>query len=387
MHVDLARAAGLDVDAALRGLALDPNDLEGRFGFDAAAAFLDRVCAALGEDAMENHFAFIERALPDLVMVVRAFPSLGEMAAFLNTKVWPANMTCVSLEHTPLGTHAYALRARLHSGYRPSPGMRVAMVAHLRGQPRLQGMPEAQVRWDGSDEDFTCRVQLPLGDVEAPSAPSMSALDRGRAGPLLSALLADRAHFRRDSLRLGRAFTRLGREAFLPTDAVSYARAIADSLRDDLGHRFTEVWSHHDGEETLLASVGSMGEAAVALPLTVGDAVVGKLVTDDVDGRETLVPLVSLLALGLIHRRERGARPRLRGVFPEEWKLTKRQREIAEGVCDGSSNPDIARALGCSIATVEDHLTAVFAKARVDGRQLLAARVHAFRRTSAVDGE
>lgn len=59
----------------------------------------------------------------------------------------------------------------------------------------------------------------------------------------------------------------------------------------------------------------------------------------------------------------------------EEWRLTRRQREIVERTAQGMSNKEIANALGCAEVTVENHLTAVFRKAGVDGRNRLVAKL------------
>jgi DNA-binding CsgD family transcriptional regulator len=62
-------------------------------------------------------------------------------------------------------------------------------------------------------------------------------------------------------------------------------------------------------------------------------------------------------------------------VIAEAYGLTAREREVARLVVTGSSNPEVARALSISPATVQDHLKSVFAKLGVGSRYELTARM------------
>ena len=66
----------------------------------------------------------------------------------------------------------------------------------------------------------------------------------------------------------------------------------------------------------------------------------------------------------------RGPRARARGGV-----LSDREREIAELIAGGSSNPEIARALFLSRKTVERHVSNIFEKLGVKNRAQLAARM------------
>jgi DNA-binding CsgD family transcriptional regulator len=57
------------------------------------------------------------------------------------------------------------------------------------------------------------------------------------------------------------------------------------------------------------------------------------------------------------------------------WKLTARQAEVLGWLVRGDANKTIAHRLGCSPSTIEIHVTAIFRKARVDGRTALVSRV------------
>ncbi len=70
----------------------------------------------------------------------------------------------------------------------------------------------------------------------------------------------------------------------------------------------------------------------------------------------------------------RAAPPRSPAQACCRWGLSAREHEVARLVCVGSSNTEIARTLGISIRTVENHLRSIYAKAGVGSRTQLAAR-------------
>ncbi|MDQ3264069.1 MAG: LuxR C-terminal-related transcriptional regulator [Myxococcota bacterium] len=57
------------------------------------------------------------------------------------------------------------------------------------------------------------------------------------------------------------------------------------------------------------------------------------------------------------------------------WRLTPRQTEVMALLAEGLSNRAIATRLGCSESTVEIHVSAVLAKAEVESRAALVARI------------
>jgi len=68
----------------------------------------------------------------------------------------------------------------------------------------------------------------------------------------------------------------------------------------------------------------------------------------------------------------RGSRLRATGDLPV---LSDREREIANLIAGGASNPDIARTLFLSRKTVERHVSSILAKLEVKNRAQLAARM------------
>jgi DNA-binding CsgD family transcriptional regulator len=56
------------------------------------------------------------------------------------------------------------------------------------------------------------------------------------------------------------------------------------------------------------------------------------------------------------------------------WKLTDRQLEVLELVCQGRPNKVVANRLGCSEKTVEAHITGIMRRSRSENRCHLVAR-------------
>ncbi|MEW7007458.1 LuxR C-terminal-related transcriptional regulator [Lentilitoribacter sp. EG35] len=56
--------------------------------------------------------------------------------------------------------------------------------------------------------------------------------------------------------------------------------------------------------------------------------------------------------------------------------LTKRQKQVAELIIDGRSNPEIADSLGISLATVKDHVHAILSRLELKSRVALIKAAH-----------
>jgi DNA-binding CsgD family transcriptional regulator len=70
-------------------------------------------------------------------------------------------------------------------------------------------------------------------------------------------------------------------------------------------------------------------------------------------------------------RRRRGAA----GDQPPTEPLTRRETEVLRHVSHGRSNKEVARALDLSVATVKNHLHAIYAKLRVNRRSQAVDRI------------
>lgn len=96
-------------------------------------------------------------------------------------------------------------------------------------------------------------------------------------------------------------------------------------------------------------------------------------------GQGWLVPRAASVAAGAMraaHVRERATvtRAQLRRAEQARYRLSGREQEVMELVCDGLSNADIAQRLRLSENTVKNHLGRVFAKLDVGSRTAAIAR-------------
>lgn len=72
-------------------------------------------------------------------------------------------------------------------------------------------------------------------------------------------------------------------------------------------------------------------------------------------------------------RMARAARDGRLRELTEEWQLSDRQRSVLALLVDGLGNREIAARLGCSIGTIENHVTKLLKRASVDNRAALTA--------------
>lgn len=72
-------------------------------------------------------------------------------------------------------------------------------------------------------------------------------------------------------------------------------------------------------------------------------------------------------------RLARAAREGRLQELTEEWQLSDRQRSVLALLVDGLGNREIAMRLGCSIGTIENHVTRLLKRAAVDNRAALTA--------------
>lgn len=389
---DLVTATNKPLDDVLAGLPLRPDEAHARWDYSAVAEFLERALRAMGDEAaFVDVFRGVGSVSPDLVAVVPALPSLYESVRFVWSTVMPSNLTCLDSEWIHEDEDRYTIRYSLHEHYKPSRALMLAIEGMHRGVPRIAWRGDASVQRVGTPAAFELRVQLPgIGAPLPPTVSSGAAAEERRAAHFLGAMLADRAHLRRDALRLGRALRRVGAAAYEPTDAVVFAELTVRVLVDELACSFAAISSpaarpHEPSPAAVIASAGRRSGPVLRAPLVAemgGErAMVGEIELCAPHGLETFAPLLTLVAVALSRRVDHDLAPSRAGQFPAEWRLTKRQRDVAELVAEGASNPTIAQRLGCGVANIEEHLTAIYAKACVDGRQPLAAAILAYRRS------
>jgi len=63
--------------------------------------------------------------------------------------------------------------------------------------------------------------------------------------------------------------------------------------------------------------------------------------------------------------------PHAVGIKGSRWQLTRREHQVAALVIRGATNRDIADALGCAVKTVEQHVSNILRKVKVENRASL----------------
>jgi DNA-binding CsgD family transcriptional regulator len=162
--------------------------------------------------------------------------------------------------------------------------------------------------------------------------------------------------------------------------AEDIAHAIATTLAEELGLAFVWLWASRSPERRSerLAGIGERGGVlGRAIPLVAGGVRMGYLEvpasSDETEWLEASAPWIAaelyrarLLPAPVSAGESREARAKI-------WGLTPRQGAVLERLAAGQSNKEIASWLGCSVTTVEEHLTAIYRKAGVAGRHALLA--------------
>jgi DNA-binding NarL/FixJ family response regulator len=93
---------------------------------------------------------------------------------------------------------------------------------------------------------------------------------------------------------------------------------------------------------------------------------------------EVLAAIHAVAAGGAVFGAGAAARVLRGGRTRYNQGLTEREAEVLALVADGRSNPEIARALGVSLKTVQNHVTHVLAKMQVRDRTQAALRMRGF---------
>jgi DNA-binding CsgD family transcriptional regulator len=278
------------------------------------------------------------------------------------------------------------LTARLPPGRSLRGGLDMLLAGAVRTAPLFYALGPAHVDCVWSDGTLSLVVTLPPTEATASTSQFSGRLPpSGHLSPVVK-MLDDRLVDRQRRAETALAAQALGEGLAAARTSEDVAEMAMAVLTRHLGFSVVRLWAGPTvRERRLLASVGGIGQPSPAstdvLALTTRNGTIGLLELDhhgDVDFARTLLPWIS----GELHRRIAGERARARSLTVTEtvepidraWGLTTRQAEVAALVGQGLANKEIALAIGCSCATVEEHLTAVYRKAGVTGRgPLLAA--------------
>ncbi len=160
------------------------------------------------------------------------------------------------------------------------------------------------------------------------------------------------------------------------------ARETAESESKGLRRALDGVLALYPAPAYVLGATGEVEAANEAAERALRDGpghTLNRIASAVGDGTESAFDILPIRIAGRTDRIvviERGARPTFESriaIAAERWSLTRRQREVVDAVARGMSNKEIACALDCAEVTVENHLTTIYRKAKVDGRNRLVA--------------
>lgn len=311
---------------------------------------------------------------PEVAVFARQAGCPYDLARVLWQSVLPGDFGGLTGTWEDRGPDHFVVTAALPAPHALFPGLGTLLAAILRATPLFFDLGPAHVEIVDAGPRLSLSVTLPPHE-SLTSSPASERLGRRDTLDAVVGLLEERAleKVRRvDTMSAARA---LG-EGFATARTSEDAAALAlDVLTRNL--RFSQVllWAGPTPRDRrLLASVGERVAPSRIFALGGGSVPVGLLELDeggDIEFAETLLPWIAA-ELGRRITQERD-RVKESSPAPTDWVLTARQREVAGLLAGGLANKEIALALGCSAATVEDHLTAIYRRVGVQGRGALVA--------------
>jgi DNA-binding CsgD family transcriptional regulator len=369
-------------------LAIPAASAAERANVDTVVAAASRLAVALGGPGALLEAATRTSAWPELAVYAHpvATPRELVLAAWDGLLCGPRAVLalgCPDRNRDPL-----VLTARLPRGRALRGGLDMLLAGAIRTVPLFYELAPAHVEVVGSNTALELHVTLPPAVPQPIGARSARLQPSMHLTPVVG-MLGDRWMARARSVHTTEAARVLGEGLGSARSSEDVATITTHVLTQYLDFSLVRLWAGPTvRERRLLASAGGSSGTSPAstsvLPLSARNEALGLLEVDlhgDIGFAHTLLPWVS----GELHRRFVAERGPARNVEPIDraWGLTTRQAEVAALVGQGLANKEIALAIGCSCATVEEHLTAVYRKAGVTGRgPLLAALLGASARAS-----
>lgn len=334
-----------------------------------------RLATALGSEAALLAAASRGEVWPELVPLARQHGS----ARALSRHVWearlPALLPGLSTSWAETGDHGFVARASVEGGVPLRPGLGTILAGQLAALPLFHGLTATRVSCAGEGNGLIVHGDLPASEravnVDRRRLPAVSALTTVRG------VIEDRALEKVRRLDLSGATLALAEAFATAPEPARLAEAIADTLATYLHFTHIRLWlGQAPTERAHAVSLGDRpAHSRVFVIHHAGTRVALVEVDEDGDlaGLEALIPWAAVAIERSLRAEERESGE------PSAPPFTPRQKQIADLLGAGLGNKEIASALGCAEATVEDHLTAVYRKLGVRGRTALLARMRGMR--------
>jgi DNA-binding CsgD family transcriptional regulator len=373
--VDAVRTEGIAVDAALAEVGLSAIRLrEPGMRIDWAqyvrlSTRIEQLCgdSSTFERGFERNYP---QLLHRLVPVARQVVSPRSLFGFVNRVVMPAAYRNVLVTETDLPDGRLVVRIVIPEPYAPFLGFFRATRGAMRSATLSLGLPPCQVEAVFSDREGTFSVRMPPSQTVVARLREASPATLRDAYSRVAEFLGSEGHPGEDEL--GSLHWIIDMSARLREETEARQRA-EEALRTALGVTPGALFSVSSrGEVSALddSSRSALGDQGEALSRRVRAVAEG---APD--------PSFQTFAIGqgddaarLVLQRDVGQlfEARLRRLA-KLWGLTPRQAEVVGLVAKGFSNKEIAEKLGCTLHTVELHVSQAFQRTLVPNRAALVA--------------
>ncbi|MGC4118038.1 MAG: LuxR C-terminal-related transcriptional regulator [Myxococcales bacterium] len=386
----VVRRRGWDEVKLLAGLHVTAAEVEsnprGFMSWDDYMLWLDHVQeAAGGPEGMEDFASDMIVGAPITQLIARQMVNPARLYTFVADRLTRRMFTMVGTRVDRLTDGRLSYRLSVPSPYRQSLAIYYGSIGALRAYTVLLGLPPALIDGSFSPEETVYRITPPASDTllarAARAIPPRFVEMLKRSPAATEADRVDTLDVIADSSSLAAGAVVVGRRLAEHADLDALAEDVIAVLREKFLCSYVRLYLRR-APEGRLERFGALGSQALERcserSLTVGDLEVGRL---DLDlGLEDEMPspmldnLLPWIALGVQRCLSAStAKP----PSPQEFSVppTAREREVLELLVRGSSNKEIACALGCSVRTVECHVARLMEKSGAGSRAVIIAQV------------
>jgi DNA-binding CsgD family transcriptional regulator len=366
--LDGAARNGVGADELLRGLDLREDEIRAnprrRYPWDDFVEILERLATALGGyEALTKASEVMPDIVPEVQILTSAFFSVSALYRFVMVVVDPIMFPEVDYSVRDAEEGWLRTSIQIHAGCKGCSAFMYSSIGAIRAFPKHMGLAPFVVDIVELNE----RRLILL--VKPPPSRTVFA----RVGRLLPRLLKQQMieEMRADKTELASTFSELRTTSAALTDELQTRRRLEESLKNVLD---TVSNSAFFVSPDSISGANASGVAALAregLALEESLRSVGRTGNGPEHFEVTAAGsegkfLVIRRGLGdeIARRLER---------MSDEAALTPRQTDVLRGLVDGLSNAEIAARLGCTVRTVETHLTALLDRVDASSRLELVA--------------
>ncbi len=349
MIINSARALDVSLDELVTGTGLSTAELfapRPRLHWDIFSVLVDRLVERVGLPAMQKVCNDLSVLAPAEMKIFAAFVAPRHLYDFINRIAGPTMYPMLRSRYTRLPGELTRLDMELRPGFRGCENFFRVNGASQAAIPQFIGLPSAEVQAECHARGASYLIALPESQT------LVARLKRRFISPAAREVLAE---VQRDKLQLFSVYQKLQETSdtlsqvldvmpgaafeVAPNEVRALNAAAVRSLQQDEGLA-----------RTIRAAVEVPAPGFQISPLGDGRFLVLRVQSEDRQAQQLRVAV-------------------------ERWSLTPRQSEVLDSLLRGATNKEVAQHLGCSVKTVERHLTELFRRAGVDSRLALLSAV------------